>query len=126
MSALETYFRDQFLRAVENSVPHTPELEEKVFEFAQLQAEFFLPSEVPRAPLRTYVNALLILHPVDFGASGPEQNEVFSLTFVREDACLRPLLVATVTLRLIHNEERNTLLPTLTDARPYIFPANFR
>ena len=90
MSALATHFRDQFLKAAENSVSHTAELEEQLFEFAQLHTEFFLPSESPRGPLLTYANALIRLHPVDLGISGHEPNEIFALTFVREESCFRP------------------------------------
>ena len=64
---------------------------------------------------------LIRLPPVDLGATDPEPNEVFALTFVREGACFRSLLVDTVLLRLIHNEEWETTIPTLADARPYIF-----
>ena len=121
MSALETHFREQVLKAVETSVSHTSALEEQVYEFAQLRSEFFLPSEAPRTPSRTFLNELIRLHPINLGMSTPEPGDIFSATFVREDACFRSLLVDTVPLRLFRNEEWDILLPHLSDARPYVF-----
>ena len=119
--ALANYFRDQFAKAVDNSVSQTSELEEQLFELAQLHKEIFLPSDVPRGPLRTYVRALLALPPIDLGLSDPEPNEAFTYELVREEPCFRSLLVATVLLRLIHNEDWNALLPDLPDTRSFFF-----
>ena len=115
------YFRDQFTIAVDNSVLQSSELEEQLFEIAQLRTEMFLPSDVPRGALRDYVKAILALPPIDLGISDPEPSDAFTHGFVREEPCFRSLLVATVLLRLIHSEDWNALLPSLPDTRPFCF-----
>ena len=103
------------------SAPSTSEVEGQANGMANLRGDFFLPTAVPRGPVRNSPNALIRPPPTKLGIPTPPHGEIPGVNVASGDPCWRPLLLATANLRLPSNADWNYLLPRLSDARALTF-----
>ena len=70
-------FQESFLKAAGAPVPNTSELELKAREAANHRGGFLLPSEVPRGPVRDFLNMLIRPPTIAMGLSTPFNSDLF-------------------------------------------------
>ena len=109
--------RDGFPKAVGNSVTNTSELEIPEREAANPRGDPSYIRSSDRARVRNFLNAIIRRPTFDLGISTPSNADIIDPNYVAEEPCFRPLLLATVLLRMIHNADWGFLLPMIPGDR---------
>ena len=117
MTASMANLRDGFPKAVGNSVTNTSELEIPEREAANPRGDPSYIRSSDRARVRNFLNAIIRRPTFDLGISTPSNADIIDPNYVAEEPCFRPLLLATVLLRMIHNADWGFLLPMIPGDR---------